>query len=277
MGLALAAALQWTPCSAGDIPAEKILLRDGIPFVDARINGNGPFRMLLDTGTGACMLTPEAARKAGLVYDHRSILTTLGGEKIIPGDSNARVEVGRTIANGVEVIVTDLSAVRTLDRKAVGVLGRSFLNRAAYLIDYRKKKLWLGKDAVEQAERLPIAVDALESDGRTILPVMLEPGGRAWRLTLDSGASNLVVECGPRCPPVRDVQRGSRLVTFLGEQPIIQGLLRHIKVGGHFIPPMEAALTDVRPAGSGDEGVLPAKWFDAVYVNDKTVRFAVAH
>ena len=253
------------------------MLREGIPFVDARINGNGPFRMVLDTGTGACMLTPDAARKAGLVFDHRSILTTLGGEKIIPGDSNARVEVGRTSHSGVEVIVNDLPAVRTLDRNAVGVLGRSFLNQAPYLIDYGKKKLWMGQEAIEQAERLPIAVNALDSDGRTILPVMLEPGGKAWRLTLDSGASNLVVECGQRCPPVRDVQQGSRLITLLGEQPIVQGLLRHIKVGGHSLPPMEAALADTRPVDSGDEGVLPAKSFSAVYVNDKLVRLAVAH
>ncbi|MBZ5610201.1 MAG: retroviral-like aspartic protease family protein [Acidobacteriia bacterium] len=272
----MAAVLQWLPCPASDVQGEKILLRDGMPFVDVRINGRGPFRMLLDTGTAACMLTPDAARKAGLVYDHRSILTTLAGEKIIPGDSNTHIQVGEASETGVEAVVTELPAVRALDPKADGVLGRSFLGRSAYLIDYGHKRLWLGSDAVRQADRLPVAVTAPESDGRTLLPVRLEPGGRAWRLTLDSGASNLVVDCAERCPPIHEVQPGSRLITFVGERSVVQGLLRHVEVGGHSMPAAEAVLVDSRPSGSGDEGVLPAKWFSAVYVNDKLVRFAAA-
>lgn len=275
MTFALAAALQWTPCGAGEIDGEPLRLRAGMAFVDVRINGNGPFRMLVDTGTAACMLTPEAAKKAGLVFDHRSTLATLAGDKIVPGDSKAQVQVGPTSESKVEVVVTDLTAVRTLDRKADGVLGGSFLKRAAFLIDFARKRLWLGNKASERAERLPLAIRALESDGRTILPVMLEPGGRAWRLTLDSGASNLVVQCGQGCPPVHDVRNDNRLVTFIGDRPIVQGLLRHVEVGGYSLPPMEAALAEGHSSDWGDEGVFPAKRFSAVYVNDKQVRLAV--
>ena len=276
-GLALTAVVQWKPCAALDLGGEKVLLREGMPFVDARINGRGPFRVLLDTGSGACLLTPDAARKAGLVFDHRSILATISGEKIIPGDSHARVQVGQTSQNDVEVIVTDLPAVRALDRKAVGVVGRSFLGRSAYLIDYERKRLWLGKDAIAQADQLPNSVKTLESDGRTVLPVMLEPGGKAWRLTLDSGASHLVVECDQACPAVHEVQPDRRLITFLGDQPVVYGKLPHVKVGGSALPPVEAVLVDTPKTDSGDEGVLPAKWFSAVYVKDKLVRFAFAH
>ncbi len=158
----------------------------------------------------------------------------------------------------------------------MGVVGRNFLARSAYLIDYGRKKLWLGADAVAQANRLPLAVKALESDGRTVLPVMLEPGGKAWRLTLDSGASHLVVECDQACPAIHEVRNDKRLITFLGERPVVYGKLRHVEVGGSAMPPVEAVLVDTAKTDSGDEGVLPAKWFSAVYVKDKLVKFAFA-
>ncbi len=77
------AALVHMPGLAGEKSGEPITLRDGLAFVTATINGRGPFRLLIDTGSGSCMLTPEAARKAGLVYDHRVVLTTFDGEKTI--------------------------------------------------------------------------------------------------------------------------------------------------------------------------------------------------
>jgi hypothetical protein len=107
--------------------------------------------------------------------------------------------------------------------------------------------------------------------------VKLEPGGKPWRLTLDSGASHLVVECDQACPPVHEVQHDKRLITFLGERPVVYGKLRNVEIGGSAMPQVEAVVVDTQSADWGDQGVLPAKWFSAVYVKDKLVRFAFAH
>ncbi len=264
--------LGYATCSASENPA--ILMRDGFPFINATINGHGPFRMLIDTGAASCMLTPNAARKAGLAYNHRVILTSLGGEKIIPAASNNRVEVGAGEESGVDIVVIELPQVRMLDGRADGVLGQSFLGRSAYLIDYRSKRLWRGDEAIERADRLPIAVTAGQLHGRTVLPVTLEPGGRPWRLTLDSGATNLVVECSERCPQVGEIQQSGRLVTYVGERSVSHGRLRHVEIGGVTLSPVDAVLVDSKAPDGEDDGVLPARWFSAVYVDGRVVRLA---
>jgi hypothetical protein len=218
------------------------------------------------------MLTPQAAQKAGLIYDHRTILTTLGGEKVIPSSSRNSVAIGSEDQTGVEIVVSDLSHVRELDRKADGVLGQSFLNRAPYLIDYSEKRLWLGDKAEELAAGLPISVLAGRLNGRTVLPVVLEPGAKPWQLTLDSGASHLVVECGGRCPRASEVQPAGQLLTYTGERSVVGGKLRRIEVGELAISWVQAILVGTSGPDDKDQGVLPTRWFSAVFVSGNQVR-----
>jgi predicted aspartyl protease len=130
----LAAVLPCAPCLSAENQGQKVTLREGYPFVDAQINGRGPFRLLVDTGAATSMLTEQAAKKAGLLLDHRDILTTLAGEKIVPGASKNMVQVGESTETAIDIDVTELWPVRQLDSKADGVLGQNFLGRAAYLI-----------------------------------------------------------------------------------------------------------------------------------------------
>src|SRR5437762_12660701 len=79
---------------AADHQDDNIVLKDGFVFVNAVINGHGPFRMLVDTGTTTTLLSPEAAAEAGLKFDHRIVLTSLGGEQPLPATSTAELQVG---------------------------------------------------------------------------------------------------------------------------------------------------------------------------------------
>jgi len=264
------------PCSASAGEGQKIFLRSGYAFVDATINGRGPFRMLIDTGAYSCMLTPDAARRAGLSLDHRTILTTLTGEKTVPGALHNLVQAGTNSESDVDILVTELAQLRQLDGKVDGVLGQSFLSRSAYLLDYHMKRLWLGDEAIAQAGRLPIAVASARSHGRTMLPVVLAPGGAPWRLTLDSGASHVVIACGDRCPGARGVQEGVLLTSYVGERTVPVGTLRYVEIGGVRMPPAEAVLVDSPALDGGDDGVLPTNWFSAVYANGDVVRLGRA-
>ncbi len=262
-----------TAFGAGD--GAKLALRQGFPFVDVTINGQGPFHMLLDTGADASLLTPQAAQRAGISFDHRVILTTLAGEKIVPGDSKNTIQIGGTEEFGLQILVLDLPAVRAISRTADGVLGQSFLSRGAYLLDYQKKRLWLGDDATEQAARLPHSVTATSSRGRTVIPVGLEPD-RIWQLALDSGTTNLVVDCSERCPRAWGLERDGHLVTHAGERTVMRGNLQRVALGDSTLPPTEAVLLEGNAPEGWDEGVLPARWFSAFYVNKSVVRFATA-
>ncbi|MEP6961841.1 MAG: retropepsin-like aspartic protease, partial [Acidobacteriota bacterium] len=251
-------------------------LREGFPFVEVLINGHGPFRMLFDTGANASLLTPQAAKIAELSFDHRSILTTFAGDRIVPGGSRNVIEVGGVSQSNLPILVLDLPEVHKIDSRADGVLGQSFFHRIAYLLDYKQKRLWLGLDATREAQRLANEVAAVRFDGRTVLPVTLEPGGPVWQLTMDSGASNLVIDCNLGCPRAADLQRGASLATHNGERPVSHGTLRNVAIGGLRMPPADTVMLQNVSTEHWDDGVVPTRWFDAFYVKDQVVRFDAA-
>jgi hypothetical protein len=272
----LAVALLAVPCFSADDPMDSIVLRDGFVFVDAMINGHGPFPMLVDTGTTTSLLAPEAAAEAGLAYDHRVVLTSLGGEKPVAATSTAEVRVGSAVATGVEIAVASMGDVKKIYAGARGILGQSFLSRSAYLIDYARKKLWFGDDAVRRAEELPFALSSKQANGRTILPVTLQAGGPSWRLTLDSGASDLILKCNRECPAIANAHSGGRVLALVGERPVLGGILRRIEIAGARLSFVHALLVDTDLPDGQDDGVLPSQWFSAVYVdgNSGLVRLA---
>jgi len=254
-------------CLAADHQDDSFVLRDGFVFVNAIVNGHGPFRMLVDTGTTTTLLVPEAAAEAGLKFDHRIVLTSLGGEKPLLATSTGELQVGTGRATGVEIAVAAIGHVRRIDPGAQGILGQSFLSRSAYLIDYTRKKLWLGEDAIRRAEELPFIVSTQQTSGRTIVPVTLQAGGPSWNLTLDSGASNLILKCSTHCPLIMEPRSGDRVLALLGERPVVSGTLRRLEIAGARMWSVHAVLVDTNLPDGQDDGVIPSHWFSAVYVN----------
>jgi hypothetical protein len=245
---------------------EKLTIVNGYAFVDVSVGGRGPFRMMIDTGASSCSLTPKAARAARLTVDHQVALTTLAKERLVPAASNVPVRVGSVEAGGVEFLAMELDAVRTVDSRADGVLGQSFLSRLPYLIDYRRKFLWLGDEAGRQGGRLGTEIVAERAYGRMVLPVGMGPGSGRWRLALDSGASGLVMRCGGHCPQLWNARRGDAILTNSGACAVRRGIVRRVVVGTTIVRSVEAALLDGQ-ALSFEDGVLPANWFSAVYVD----------
>ena len=245
----------------------SILIKNGYVFVDAVINGHGPYRMLIDTGTTTTLLAPDAAKEAGLAYDHRVVLSSLSSEKPLPATSTAELRVGATIAAGVEIVATPVTRLRKVDRKARGVLGQNFLGRSAYLIDYARKKLWLGGEATRRSDELPLVLSARQVHGRTILPVTLQAGRPSWQLTLDSGASNLLVKCTKRCPAIADSHSTEQVMTLVGERSVLSGTLMQAEVAGARISLVHALLVGTEVSDGQDDGVIPSQWFSAVYVD----------
>jgi hypothetical protein len=246
--------------------AEKLTIVNGYAFVDVSINGRGPFRMMIDTGASSCWLTPEVAFAAGLTFDHRVVFTTMAGERLVPAASNARVRLGSEEAGSVEVLSLELDGVRTVSRGVDGVLGQSFLGRFVYMIDYRRKLFRLGDEAGEQVPSFTTEILAEQAQGTMVLPVGIEPGAGIWRLTLDTGSDALVMRCGAHCPQVRDSREGDRIMTNSGSRGVRRGFVDRITVGAVSIPRAEVALLDGPVSGFAD-GVLPANWFAAVYVD----------
>ena len=254
--------------------SEALKMREGFAFVEAEINGRGPFRLLIDTGTVPCILTPQAAARAGIQPDHRIVLATLAGERIFPGSSQNALRIGAVTQPGIQIVTDSLGPILELDPKADGMLGQSFLGRQPYLIDYRHKRLLLGDEAREQAQRLPVAVESYNHYGRPVVPVLLDPYDDTRHLTLDSGAISLVIECQNHCPALHQIEHSENILTLVGERAASRGVLFRMRIGGLTFFRSDAILVKGSPADDRNEGVLPTRLFSAVYVDSGIVRFA---
>ncbi len=242
-------------------------MRNGYPVVNAYLKGKGPFRMLVDTGSESTMVTPEAAGRIGLTYTHRVVVASLGGEQTAPAARSTHVRVGSTARGEVEVIEAKLNGVKHADARIDGILGQSFLGKAEYLMDFRAKRIWFGEEALQRAERMGEPVRAEIRDGRLAVPVRLGTAGLPFHLVLDSGASHLFVFCGKRCPRLERVLGEGEAITNGGRRRVERGLLREAYAAGVRFSKVEAALVADNPAPQSAEGLIPARWFAAVFID----------
>lgn len=118
-------------------------LIDNRIFVEARINGVGPFAMIFDTG-GANIITPEAARRLGLGLRDR--FSTNGvGEAEQPA---WRTRIAQAALGDIRMADLDFTVLSLEDiRRAIGfdrldgLVGHELLRRFIVRIDYDRSEL----------------------------------------------------------------------------------------------------------------------------------------
>jgi hypothetical protein len=165
-----------------DLP---LTLVDGLPLLEVRINDQGPFRVLLDTGVeSAAFLTPRAVRLLALPDEGASRVVGITGETAEAGVRVRRVH--RLEIYGVEfrdfpaLEVPGLERFRGLD----GFLGMALFWDCLLTIDYPAERMRITRGALPEPdgrEHLPLAAG-------TILPVTnLTLGPVQTPVLIDSG------------------------------------------------------------------------------------------
>jgi hypothetical protein len=185
------------------------------------------------------------------------------------------VRVGSVEAPETEVVINELPMLDGLESHVDGLLGQSFLAQHPYLIDLKRRRLWLGDEAVSKAQHLGPAMQVDFSFGRPILLVGVNPKGLRSRLILDSGVNHLVLRCADRCGTLID-ERTGRAVTNAGEMPVQIGRIPVASVGSQKFFRPEAVLMKVSPDPNSIEGSVPLQWFSAVYIDaaDRVARLS---
>jgi predicted aspartyl protease len=215
-----------------------------------RVNGEGPYRFLLDTGAQTCALGRGLAAHLGVKANSRALLATVGGEAWTPV-ATARLSVG-SAGEGrlVEVLLFDVPGFD-------GVIGQSFLSQLDYVIDYGKRRF-----VVEPAVPPGRQVNYDLADGRIMIPA--DAPGRALHLVLDSGASNVVLYGGSPVGGATGVVR-----SHLGTAAARTAQLAWLRVGDAVMRRVSAAIVPDRAARWKEDGLLPARSFRSVYVNSR--------
>jgi hypothetical protein len=123
---------------------------DGRPYVDLRVNGTGPYRFLVDTGSAGTSITSQVARAAGISFSRRSSANVLGASGHFEAQFMAIVD--RIESPGVSfemmavTILTPESATLLAphhDTLNGGVIGMSTLRNVRLEIDYPQKTISL--------------------------------------------------------------------------------------------------------------------------------------
>ncbi len=253
----------------------QVTLADGYPVVEVFINSRGPFRMIVDTGASRCWLSPQTASEAGISARHEMLLLTLFGEKAVRAGL-ASVLLGSSEPRQSEVLIYDAPAVRRVNIHVDGLLGQSFLAQRPYLLDYRARRLWIGADATERAGLLSEAVKVEVNQGRVVLPVEVGELKKLFHLVLDSGTTNMVLECNAECPPLAGEQ-ASDLVTNAGQLSVLKGKIRNVRIQTIALPSLPAVLMQRAPTAGETEGLLPARAFSSIYVDADHKLVRIAH
>lgn len=250
-----------TPAASDDrTPFER--LPTGLVVVPVTVDGRGPYRFLLDTGSTHSMIATDVGLAVGAVAVARAPLSSslaAGGEVIV-----ARVErfsLGPYVDAVVYPSVVPRDALSP-DRRIDGLIGQDVLSTRRFTIDYAGRWVrWFGAaDPMAPHQR---AMALREQGGRFVLDVPYGPA--TLRLVPDSGSEGLVLFAP--LPPSLATPTGSRteVVTLTRRARAPVGQLFDFSVGDVRFHRLPAVLVEHRrtPADETD-GLLPLSIFGRV-------------
>lgn len=141
-----------SPIKSAKIASDLAKLGPGFPFemtgtnhfyVEVKLNGEGPFRLIFDLGAPVTLLSNKAARDSKTIPPGRrpSFLMGMSGEGTVK-----EMQFGESKASNIPVMIFDHPAITAmseiLGKRFDGILGYTFFARYRTTIDYEKKRLW---------------------------------------------------------------------------------------------------------------------------------------
>lgn len=114
-------------------------------LVSARVNGRGPWPFVLDTGSGNTILSPAAARAAGVTTNGRIELAGAGGIERDGRTGRADVSLGGMTPRRINIVVSGLieQTARVAGAAIQGIAGMQMFADGRLVIDYPRRRLWL--------------------------------------------------------------------------------------------------------------------------------------
>jgi len=110
------------------------LIRDSLVVVPVFLNGQGPFRLLLDTGATHSILSTAVADQLKIPTSSSGALITAGGSVPVTVRVIEVVQIGPVRIGKTTIVVSDAEILRTLH--VDGVIGADYLKLFRISIDY---------------------------------------------------------------------------------------------------------------------------------------------
>jgi predicted aspartyl protease len=250
-------------------PAAEVgftLTESGLIDVRVTINGSGPFRFVLDTGSNRTAISDALASRLSLPRVARTETVTSTGSAMGDVVSLDALSLGSRTSIDILAVVLPAGRIHAAHPGADGIVGQDVLIDAHYTLDYRRKRLtWLGaNDDSPAGTRLMLR----RVEGRLLveLPQSLGTGHPAV-LVPDSGASALAlfrIE-GRTAVPATALQGPIRTSTVNGEGVAQVAVVPQLRIGRETLWNERAVLIDVTERRV--DGLLPLSRFSEVTLN----------
>jgi hypothetical protein len=203
---------------AGAVLQMPFTVYDGRIYVEARVNGQGPFRFAVDTGaSGIGRADASLVARLGLAITGSGETSDAVASAKVGTVRLASLALGGLVRGDVEVITRDYSGKMAPEARFVGILGRAFFEDGLLVIDYPRRMLTFtrgpgltpGQPGVlgyTRAFRVPVTIGGIATEGNLdtganvafVLPKALfdRAGGGALQAAGEGKLTNTVVQTG---------------------------------------------------------------------------------
>ena len=241
-----------------------IAMHGPLTVVSIRLNGQGPFRMIIDTGATSCSMAPRVASLLRLSGEYRVLDVTPNGKRLTQGTRSVEVELGTRVAKNVAFLWQESRDLTEAGVEVDGVLGQSLLSRFDYLLDYKSGQLVLDSPERQSPGTPGKQIKFARVAGRMVLTAM-NPAEGSVRLVLDSAASNVFLWRGGDSQ-VRGMT--ASLVAMNGRRPVNLIHIPLLVVGDQALQRLDAVVAPSPDEGREEDGLLPAGLFRWIYVSN---------
>lgn len=167
-------------------------------LLPVRVNGQGPFDFILDTGAGTSLLSTELAKQLDVKILGSKEGHSAGGKVSVSLGKVDSLMLGETKLEGVEVGVVDLGHIgRAVGAKLDGDLGYNFLKHFRVTIDYRDFELRLEDpkrvESFARGAQTEVAI-RLAAPAKPLILVDVHANGHGpFQFAIDTGTSTTAI------------------------------------------------------------------------------------
>lgn len=158
----------------------------GRPLARVRLNGQGPFRFMVDTGSNTTVISRSLAQRLGLTLAEPAFVQGVTGSTMAPRTLVRRVEIGNTVTENLRGVVFDGPAFAETD----GILGMDMFAGRRVRFSFRRQEV----DIEQSLSRLNLPIRApMRLRNGLLVEVTGTAGGLQTRFILDTGAELSVI------------------------------------------------------------------------------------
>jgi predicted aspartyl protease len=236
-----------------------------------RLNGRGPFRLVLDTGSTHTAISARTAADIGAPVVAKTVTGSAAGSQNTVVVRIDALEVGPIKRRELLATVVELDHIAgegSLD----GVIGQDALASLRYTIDFRQRRIvwWPGDSLSARGSSL----DLEWNHGRFVMA--LPQRQTLLRLVPDTGAASLLLFDPDRALPVTQLPTPATLTTMTGTAEVRLARMRELHVGSLTLQDVPAVVASRdRSEPPGIDGLLPLRLFGRVTVDGPRKRMIV--